>query len=195
MSHSNLQQAERCKVLWEVWLLHHFIIGRPENDGEVVDHRDGVGLNNVRPNVRVITYSGNSQNVEKRANTTSKYRNVCFNAARKRWVVSVKKVQYGLFPEDQEEAAGKLADKAIITVYGADAKTNGLLSPAEKDDVLAGHVAEPVSKTSGLPKGVFSAWPTIICWSISYGKFLNQLSEKMVFRDAATPYNTIARAL
>lgn len=137
------------------WLMHHFIIGRPENDGEVVDHRDIDGLNNARPNLRVTTYSGNSQNIEKRANTSSKYKNVHFNKARKRWVVSIKKVGYGLFPEDQEEAAGKLADKAILAVYGADARTNGLLTEEEKEDVLAGNAPPSNSKGSGLPTGVF----------------------------------------
>ena len=41
--------------------MHHQVIGKPEN-GLVVDHIDGNGLNNTRENLRFVTVRGNQQN-------------------------------------------------------------------------------------------------------------------------------------
>jgi len=127
---------------------HNIVTGLPE-EGFIWDHIDHEGLNNLRANLRKNDRSGNGQNKEKREGCSSQYVNVNYNSVVKKFAVIFKKANYKLF-EDEDEA-GKVADKAIIDTFGKDAKTNGLLSDEEIDQVLAGGSPKPVSKASGLP--------------------------------------------
>ncbi len=137
-------------------LMHHFVFGKPV-EGEVVDHKDHRGLNNTRPNLHSTTRSCNSQNKPKREGCSSQYVSVSFNKQRQKWQVDVKKSAYGLFLTEAE--AGKMADRAILRTFGKHAKTNGLLTPEEREAVLSGtdvplSSAERKNKAQDLPKGV-----------------------------------------
>ena len=48
------------------YLLHIFIMGNPNSEDFVWDHKDINGLHNCRENLREIDRSGNGQNKEKR---------------------------------------------------------------------------------------------------------------------------------
>lgn len=66
--------------------MHRVIIAARE--GQLVDHRDGDGLNNQRSNLRFATVRQNGANSRK-THGKSKYRGVYWNVARNAWQAQI----------------------------------------------------------------------------------------------------------
>lgn len=95
------------------WNMSWDVLGRPE-DGLVVDHRNGEGLDNRKSNLRFVTQRQNSQN--RHQEMTSKYPGV--KRSGKKWVAAItvdKKYIYLGTYADQESAfdAYKRANEAF----------------------------------------------------------------------------------
>lgn len=87
--------------------LHQQIIGVKK--GQVIDHKDGDGLNNRRSNLRHVTRNQNSFNQKTPKNNTSGYKGVSFNKKRGKWVSSIgvswKKRQLGYYATAEDANA------------------------------------------------------------------------------------------
>lgn len=94
--------------------MHRFImeriLGRKLESYEIVDHRDGNGLNNTRANLRLASRSQNRANSRMHKNNTSGYKGVSWHKASGKWSATIgwqKKLLFiGLFdtPEEAHEA-------------------------------------------------------------------------------------------
>lgn len=96
------------------------ILGRELERGEIVDHKDGNGLNNCRDNLRLATKSTNSQNAKRRIDASSGFKGVTWNKAANRWQgqinVNGRHIYLGLF--DTPEAAYAAYCKAAHEYFG-----------------------------------------------------------------------------
>lgn len=61
-----------------------------ENNYDMVDHIDRDRTNNCYTNLRWVTCSQNNRNKTKKKNVSSKYRGVCFDKARQKWIAHFK---------------------------------------------------------------------------------------------------------
>lgn len=68
--------------------MHRLIIGA--KDGEMVDHRNGNGLDNRRFNIRLATRTQNNRNSCKRKNNVSGFKGVTFHKQHTRWSARIK---------------------------------------------------------------------------------------------------------
>jgi hypothetical protein len=117
----------------------HRIIARAEKKQQV-DHWDHDGLNNVTSNLRVCTLSNNAQNRRKFATSSSVYKGITWNKARRMWRVSFRAGEVGSdgrrkpmhfgFYSDEVEAA-KAYDRAARIFFGEFACTN---FPIQKEE-------------------------------------------------------------
>lgn len=98
-------------------LMHREIIGA--NDGELVDHINGDGLDNTKSNLRICTNSENLHNREKSVNNTSGYKGVYFEKSRNKWkaqiMINYKLINIGRF-NTKEEAAKAYDNYARIHI-------------------------------------------------------------------------------
>ena len=69
--------------------LMEYILGRPLQKNEEVDHIDLNPLNNTRKNLRLATHAENSRNRRKRRDNTSGYTGVTFIKARSAWIAII----------------------------------------------------------------------------------------------------------
>lgn len=95
-------------------------------DGMVVDHIDGNGLNNLKGNLRLATISGNNHNSRIRKDNTSGYKGVHWNSRASKWRAEIRlngKVKFLGYFDDPIEAA-KTRDKAAVELHGEFAKLN-----------------------------------------------------------------------
>ena len=94
--------------------------------GEIIDHRDGNGLKNIRDNLRSVTNSQNCANRRSHVGSKSQYKGVSWHKQHCKWYSSIwdgkKQIFLGLF-EDEIEAA-KAYDRKALEVFGEFAKTN-----------------------------------------------------------------------
>ena len=108
--------------------MHREILGLSvsPDDGVIVDHIDGNGLNNVRDNLRICSRQENLFNRAPQSNNTSGYKGVSWMSSRNKWHVRIKamgKDHYiGLFA-DLEEAA-RAYDDAAKKLHGEFAYLN-----------------------------------------------------------------------
>lgn len=66
--------------------LHHVIYGARPLRGFVIDHINGLALDNRRANLRLATVAENAQNVGRRtSNKSSRYRGVTWSKERRKW--------------------------------------------------------------------------------------------------------------
>jgi len=93
--------------------LHRFILGNYGN-GLLVDHINRNGLDNRKQNLRFCTQKENSRNQVGTKNSTSKFKGVCFDKNRNKWMskirVDYKTLFIGRFKNEIE--AAKAYDKA-----------------------------------------------------------------------------------
>jgi HNH endonuclease len=155
--------------------LHHVVMGpRPKHVPEdwVIDHKNRDKLDNTRENLRWVSMSFNAWNVAPQANCTSKYKSVCWDKNRRKWVARVLRKCQGSF--DDERAAGLAAAKAAIREFGDLAATSDLLlgpelfSEDEIEQLKTELLNEPevLVTNRSLPKGV--------CWNIRRQKYIAQ---------------------
>lgn len=105
-------------------LLHRFLADA--QPGQIVDHRDGNGLNNTRSNLRLCNGSQNNANRRVLRSSTSPYRGVRKSSNVDRWQASIgynyRLIHLGSFLT-QEEAA-RAYDAKAIELFGKFALTN-----------------------------------------------------------------------
>ncbi len=104
--------------------MHRQVI-RAQN-GEIVDHINGNGLDNRKENLRIVTGSQNCANKRAWVGRTSKYKGVSWHKQHSKWYVSIyankKHVFLGLY--DDEIKAAKAYDRKALEIFGEFAKTN-----------------------------------------------------------------------
>ena len=101
------------------WVLHN-----PEH--LIVDHINGIRLDNRKENLRAVNAKQNAQNSKPRKNSTSKYKGVCYDKKANKWQAQIKidgKSTYlGTFTSEEE--AAKAYDVASKTAWGEFAYQN-----------------------------------------------------------------------
>lgn len=105
--------------------LHRFILNIT-NKNTIIDHIDGNPLNNQKSNLRICTQSENMQNARKHKNCSSKYKGVCWDKNRNKWIVNLdinkKRIHIGRF--NLEKDAALAYNKAATKYFGSFAKLN-----------------------------------------------------------------------
>lgn len=71
--------------------LHRLVLGLRPNDGKIIDHINGNGLDNRKSNLRISTSSANAVNVKVRRDNASGYKGVHFRKDRGTWQVEIRK--------------------------------------------------------------------------------------------------------
>jgi len=108
----------------ELILMHRQIM-QPD-DGEVVDHISGDGLDNRRENLRICSHKENIRAQQPQRGGTSKYRGVCWKSAREKWEAQIKvdgdNKYLGRYKN--EEQAAKAYNKAAKKHFGEYAYLN-----------------------------------------------------------------------
>lgn len=149
-------------------LLHRIIMNA--TNGIIIDHINNDKLDNRKENLRIATYSQNSQNRTKKKGLTSEYIGVCLDRGRWRCGIStndgLKKYTF-----KKKEHAGYWYDQLALRYYGLNAKINGLEEP--KDFI------KPVEIVRNLPTGV----------SLKRGKYRARFGHKQL-----GTYDTIEEA-
>lgn len=104
-----------------IWM-HRVILNTPL--GMETDHRNHIGLDNRKQNIRVCTVGQNQHNRKKHIKSTSKYKGVC--RQRSKWRARIcnhnKKLHLGCF--DTEIDAANAYDVKAIEIFGKFACTN-----------------------------------------------------------------------
>jgi hypothetical protein len=96
---------------------------RTIHPGGLVDHKNHNTLDNRRGNLREATPAQSIANTRKSSRTlTSKYKGVCWDEGRQKWLVQLGSKYVGRFRSEQEAALAY--DAAAFSVYGEYAKTN-----------------------------------------------------------------------
>lgn len=89
--------------------VHNLVLGVDD----IIDHRDGDGLNNCRSNLRPATHAQNMQNRRKHKNGRSQFRGVYWDAKCAKWRaearLSGQKHHLGMFASEEE--AGRVASE------------------------------------------------------------------------------------
>lgn len=105
--------------------LSRLILNAPQ--GQEVDHKNGDPLDNRRSNLRLATRQQQCRNMPKvKANATSRYKGVCWFAAKKRWLARIfvdgKPIYLGYHRSEID--AARSYDDAAKRIFGEFARTN-----------------------------------------------------------------------
>ena len=105
--------------------MHRHILGLVTNDGLIVDHINGNGLDNRRCNLRISSPVLNQYNSRIRIDNTSKCKGVTFHKYTRKWVARIKinGQRKGLGYFDDPIDAAKAYDKAAILYRGRENTT------------------------------------------------------------------------
>ena len=108
---------------WTTIQMHRLLMG--EQEGKVIDHINGNGLDNRRCNLRFATYSQNFANSRSR-HGSSKYKGVTLRKTSGSWqaAIQVNKKSYYLGNFRSEIEAAKAYDKEALRVWGEYARLN-----------------------------------------------------------------------
>ncbi len=89
-----------------VILMHRLIMNTP--DDKETDHKNGIGWDNRKNNLRIVNRSQNMMNRRSNKNTSSKYKGVCWHRRNRRWCAKVsfnrKQIHLGCFTCEKEAA-------------------------------------------------------------------------------------------
>jgi len=103
--------------------------------GEIIDHKNGNGLDCCRNNLRIASSSQNSANKRIKAGSKSQYKGVSWHKQHGKWYACIcrnyKQIFIGLFKDELE--AAKAYDRKAIELFGEYAKTNFPLEEHQKD--------------------------------------------------------------
>lgn len=107
-------------------ILHRLILNVPK--GKQTDHINGNKLDNRKTNLRIVTKDQNNLNRGPRLRSTSRYKGVCWDNQKKKWMAKIgtsgKTIFLGRF-SSQEDAA--LAyNKAALDIQGDFARINDI---------------------------------------------------------------------
>lgn len=117
------------------------MLNRPLERRELVDHKDGNGLNCARGNLRMATTSQNTMNSRMPITNTSGYKGVTWHKGEKKWVAQIKingkLIQMGYFntPELAHEAYCRKADELFgeFANYGTRLNTAAAQADGESE--------------------------------------------------------------
>lgn len=113
----------------QVFLLHRVVMGAMQ--GELVDHRDGNGLDNRRSNLRLCTHAQNMRNSKKRSHSQMRFKGVYPDRRKRRvrWrariTVDGRQIRSGRVADDR--TAAKIYDRMAEQYHGEFARTNASL--------------------------------------------------------------------
>lgn len=102
-------------------LMHRHLL-KP-NKCQLIDHKDGNGLNNQKYNLRICNPSQNNMNQEIRSGS-SKYKGVHFNTQNQRWISTIDNKYLGSFNTEKEAALEY--NKNAVNLFGEFARINEL---------------------------------------------------------------------
>ena len=129
----------------------HRLIAAPEA-GQLVDHRNGDGLDNRRCNLRVCDKRGNNQNVRLRADNTSGYKGVHFYVQRNRYSAYIythgRRVSLGNF--DRAEEAAHAYNIAARILHGEYARLNDIVAENTVDTRVRAVLREKAGQLADL---------------------------------------------
>lgn len=110
-------------------LMHRLVLNLKPGDNFITDHIDHNGLNNQKTNLRVVSKSANSANMEKYSiKCSSTFKGVCWHKSARKWMASIKHhgtpYYLGLFSSELE--AAEAYNKKAQFLFGDYAWLNNL---------------------------------------------------------------------
>lgn len=115
--------------------MHREVLNLSVNDGKIVDHIDGNGLNNQKSNLRIATFSGNSANKRKKRDTSSRFIGVYLyrngETKSRAWGACIRKgknIFLGYY--EKEVDAARAYNEAAKRIHGEFAKLNHIPATA-----------------------------------------------------------------
>lgn len=112
------------KAASEVIGMHRLVMGLSYGDPREADHIHHLPLDNRKGELRIATAAQNSQNRRGNAACTSRFKGVCWDASRKRWLAQIDSKHIGRFLVEEE--AARAYDRAAVQRFGAFAFVNNV---------------------------------------------------------------------
>jgi len=108
------------------WLLHRVLLNAPK--GKVVDHENGIGLDNRRKNISITTYAENMQNRHGKVGVSGE-RGVCWHKGANKWQAycTIEGTTFQLGNHDTVEIAAEIVKNFRATHMPFSKEARGLL--------------------------------------------------------------------